>query len=331
MIKNTHSAILAAVRTVTTERKGLEEFEAALLEPAQAGTLGACFVEAVTAIAAAKGRIIVTGMGKSGHVARKIAATFASTGTPAYFVHPAEASHGDLGMVGQDDVIIALSWSGEAKELADIIAYSRRFKVTLIAITSGSSSALGRQADIPLVLPKAQEACPNGLAPTTSTTMQMVMGDALAVALLEVRGFSADDFRVFHPGGKLGAQLTFVRTIMHGVDALPLVSLSTSLADAIPIMTSKGFGTLVVVEADGTLAGIITDGDLRRHMGPELPSRQVSDLMSRNPRTILETALAAEALEVINSRRITALVVVSADGKPTGIVHVQDLLKHGVV
>ena len=330
MNKSTHSAILAAVRTVVTERKGLEAFEAALLKPGKPDSLGASFVEAITAIAAAKGRIIVTGMGKSGHVARKIAATFASTGTPAYFVHPAEASHGDLGMVGQDDIIIALSWSGEAKELADIIAYSRRFKVKLIAITSGSTSALGRQADIPLVLPKAQEACPNGLAPTTSTTMQMVMGDALAVALLEARGFSADDFRMFHPGGKLGAQLTFVRTIMHGVDELPLVSITTTIADAIPTMTSKGFGTLVVTEDDGTLAGIITDGDLRRNMGPELPSRLVGDLMSRKARTILETALAAEALEVINSCKITALVVVNAQGHPTGIVHVQDLLKHGV-
>jgi arabinose-5-phosphate isomerase len=320
----------AALRTIETERRGLEALGQAMAAKAAPDGLGPRFAEAARVLAAAKGRVIVTGMGKSGHVARKIAATFASTGTPAYFVHPAEASHGDLGMVGQDDVIIALSWSGEAKELADIIAYSRRFKVTLIAITSGADSALGRQADIPLVLPKAQEACPNGLAPTTSTTMQIVMGDALAVALLEGRGFSAEDFRVYHPGGKLGAQLTYVRTIMHPRGELPLAPIGQTLADAIPVMSARGFGTLIVEAADGSLAGIVTDGDLRRHMSPQLPSRSVESIMTANPRTIGENALAAEALEVLNSRKITTLVVVDAHKKPVGLVHIQDLLRLGV-
>jgi arabinose-5-phosphate isomerase len=324
------SAITTAIRTIDTERRGLEALGAAMLAAGAATELGLRFAEAIKVIAAAKGRVIVTGMGKSGHVARKIAATFASTGTPAYFVHPAEASHGDLGMVGQDDVIIALSWSGEAKELADIIAYSRRFKVTLIAITSGADSALGRQADIPLVLPKAQEACPNGLAPTTSTTMQIVIGDALAVALLEGRGFSAEDFRVYHPGGKLGAQLTYVRSIMHAREELPVVALGLTLAETIPVMSARGFGTLIVEEADGTLAGIVTDGDLRRHMSADLPSRTVESVMTRNPRTIGENALAAEALEVLNSRKITMLVVVDASNRPVGLVHIQDLLRLGV-
>ncbi len=325
------TSIATAIRTIETERKGLEALGNAMLSRDGQSDLGQRFAQAVAVLAAARGRVIVTGMGKSGHVARKIAATFASTGTPAYFVHPAEASHGDLGMVGQDDVIIALSWSGEAKELADIIAYSRRFKVTLIAITSGADSALGRQADIPLVLPKAQEACPNGLAPTTSTTMQIVMGDALAVALLEGRGFSAEDFRVYHPGGKLGAQLTFVRTIMHPREKLPLVPLGAILSDAIPVMSTSGFGTLIVEAADGTLAGIVTDGDLRRHMSADLPSRPVEQVMTKSPRTIGESALAAEALEVLNSRKITMLVVVDGANRPVGLVHIQDLLRLGVV
>jgi arabinose-5-phosphate isomerase len=321
----------AALNTIATERDGLSLLEAAFMGKGKTSALPAAFAAAVAAIEKAKGRVIVTGMGKSGHVGRKIASTLASTGTPAHFVHPAEASHGDLGMVGQDDVILALSWSGEARELADIIAYSRRFRVTLIAITSGAGSALGRQADIALVLPRAKEACPNGLAPTTSTTLQMVMGDALAVALLEGRGFSADDFRVFHPGGKLGAQLTFVRNVMHRGDALPLAPETAVLADILPLMTAKGFGALIVTDGAGKLAGIVTDGDLRRRMAPDLPQARLSAIMTRNPRTIGEQALAAEALEVLNSRSITSLVVLGADGTPVGLVHVQDLLRLGVV
>jgi arabinose-5-phosphate isomerase len=324
------SALASAARTIATELEGLRQLEKALASGSKANALPGNFTRAVAAISACKGRVIVTGMGKSGHVARKIASTFASTGTPSSFVHPAEASHGDLGMVTADDVILALSWSGEARELADIIAHARRFKVPLIAITANPGSALGRQANIPLVLPKSKEACPNGQAPTTSTTLQLVMGDALAVALLEARGFSADDFRLFHPGGKLGAQLSFVRAVMHSGDALPVVSEGTILSAAIPVMSAKGFGALIVTGADGTLAGVITDGDLRRHMSPDLPSRRVEDLMSRGPQTIREDQLAAQALEILNSRKITTLVVVDDAGCPAGILHIQDLLKLGV-
>ncbi len=323
-------AVRSALRTVATEREGLELLERAFAADAGPGGLADAFARAVALIRKARGRVIVTGMGKSGHVGRKIAATFASTGTPAHFVHPAEASHGDLGMVGRQDVIVALSWSGEARELADVIAYSRRFKVPLIAVTSAPKSALGRQADVALVLPKAAEACPNGLAPTTSTTLQMVMGDALAVSLLEGKGFSAEDFRIFHPGGKLGAQLTFVRHVMHKGDALPLAPETALLSDVLPLMTAKGFGVLITTDAAGKLAGIVTDGDLRRHMGPALPTSPLSSIMTRTPRTIGEDALAAEALEVLNTRKITSLVVVSGDGRPVGLVHIQDLLRLGV-
>ncbi|MFM9975609.1 MAG: SIS domain-containing protein [Beijerinckiaceae bacterium] len=324
------SALASAARTIAIELAGLQQLEKALAASGKANALAENFTRAVATISACKGRVIVTGMGKSGHIARKIASTFASTGTPASFVHPAEASHGDLGMVTADDVILALSWSGEARELADTIAHARRFKVPLIAITSSSTSALGRQATIPLVLPKSKEACPNGQAPTTSTTLQLVTGDALAVALLEARGFSADDFRVFHPGGKLGAQLMFVRAIMHSGDALPVVRQGTILSAAIPEMSAKGFGVLIVKSADGALAGVITDGDLRRHMSADLPSRRVDELMSRDPQTIREDQLAAQALEILNSRKITTLVVVDEAGHPTGIVHIQDLLRMGV-
>lgn len=332
-MKNTDtlSAHASAARTIGIELAGIAALHQAFSGPFAETELATQFARAVAVIAATKGRVIVSGMGKSGHVGRKIAATFASTGTPAYFVHPAEASHGDLGMVTQDDVILALSWSGEAKELADIIAYSRRFKVCLIAVTANPGSALGRAADIPLVLPNATEACPNGQAPTTSTTMQMVMGDALAVALLEAHGFSADDFRRYHPGGKLGAQLMFVSGVMHAGDTLPIVATGSTLADCIPTMSAKGFGALIVTNRDGTLAGIVTDGDLRRHMGPDLAARTVDAVMTRDPRTIRETALAAEALEVINSRKITALVVLDDARMPIGLVHIQDLLRLGIM
>jgi arabinose-5-phosphate isomerase len=320
-------AIAAALRTIEAERLGLEALADALGDPTG---LGGRFAKAARALAESKGRVIVTGMGKSGHVARKIAATLASTGTPAHFVHPAEASHGDLGMIGPEDVIVALSWSGEARELADIIAYSRRFKVTLIAITAGADSALGRQADIPLVLPRAREACPNGQAPTTSTVMQMAIGDALAVALLERHGFSAEDFRIFHPGGKLGAQLLKVAALMHRGEALPIAAATTVLADAIPLMSAKGFGLLIAVDAEGRLAGIVTDGDLRRHMGPDLPGRRLAEIMTRSPRTIRAEALATEALELLNSLKITKLVVVDAERRPAGLLDIQDVLRQGV-
>jgi arabinose-5-phosphate isomerase len=326
----TQSILASATRTISIQTDGLRQLEKVLVANDKASAFSSRFVEAVEAIRACQGRVIVTGMGKSGHVGRKIASTLASTGTPASFVHPAEASHGDLGMVTQADIILALSWSGEARELADIIAHSRRFKVPLIALTSNATSALGRQADIPLIFPKAKEACPNGQAPTTSTTLQMVTGDALAIALLEARGFSADDFRMFHPGGKLGAQLAFVKTVMHSGDALPLVDDTKILSDVISVMSAKRYGALIVTDAQGRLAGIVTDGDLRRNMGHDLPSKPISELMSRNPHTVREDQLAAEALEILNARGVTMLIVVDADKRPIGIVHIQELLRLGV-
>ncbi len=317
------TAVSSALRTLATEQEGL-----AILMDAIGNGLGPLFTAAVETIASAKGRVIVTGMGKSGHIGRKITATFASTGTPAHYVHPAEASHGDLGMVQADDVIIALSWSGETAELADIIGYAKRFRVPLIAFTSNGDSSLGRAADICLALPKAKEACPNGLAPTTSTTMQLALGDALAVALLEKRGFTAENFRVFHPGGKLGARLKLVRDIMHKDDRLPIVGIDARMDEAIEEIGRKGFGSVIVVNADGTLAGIVTDGDLRRHLKPDLGTLPVTAIMTRTPRTIAPDALVASALEIEETARITALIVVE-NGKPVGLVHYLDLLRAG--
>ena len=313
-----------ARRTLRLEAEGL----GALCE-ALDGPLGERFEEAVSAIGQAGGRVIVTGMGKSGHVGRKIAATLASTGTPAYFVHPAEASHGDLGMIGDSDVVLALSWSGEAPELADTIAYARRWGITLIAITARATSALGSAADIPLVLPVMPEACPNGLAPTTSTTMQMAMGDALAVALLSRRGFSAQDFRRFHPGGKLGSQLRKVREVMHVGEAVPTIPESATLSQAIMEMTGKRFGTTAVVDEQGHLVGVVTDGDLRRAFQSGFEDGPVREAMSRQPRTIGPDALAEQALSLMNERRITSLFVLE-DGRPAGILHLHDLLRIGV-
>ena len=294
-----------------------------------AGALGESFTQAVETLFAAKGRIVCTGIGKSGHVARKIAATLASTGAPAMFVHAAEASHGDLGMIGQDDVVLALSKSGEARELSDTLAYAKRFSIPLIAITAKADSQLGRAADILLLLPDAPEATAEVNAPTTSTTLQMALGDALAVALLERRGFTASDFRVFHPGGKLGAMLRTVGDLMHGDDALPLVEADAPMAQALLVMSEKRFGAAGVVDAEGKLAGLITDGDLRRHMDGLLTHR-ADQVMTRSPLTISPGALAAEALKVMNERRITVLFVVDAE-RPVGILHVHDLLRAGVI
>ena len=316
-------AIASALRTFATEREGL----GALIEAIGNG-LGDPFAAAVGRIAAAQGRVIVTGIGKSGHVARKIAATFASTGTPSHYVHPAEASHGDLGMVCPEDVIIALSWSGETTELADIVGYAKRFRVPLIAITCNEQSTLGRQADLCLALPRAREACPNGLAPTTSTTMQLALGDALAIALLERRGFTADHFRVFHPGGKLGAQLKHVRDIMHTGERLPIVALGTRMAEALVVQSEKSFGCTIVVDRQGDLAGIITDGDIRRHMSGDLLSRTVEEVMTPDPLTVAPDMLVAEALDLIETRKKGALIVADG-GRPMGLVHVLDLLRIG--
>lgn len=321
---STEASVACAVRTVEIEAEGLTALAEALR-----GSMAAAFSEAVRTIAASRGRVIVTGIGKSGHIGQKLAATFASTGTPAFFVHPSEAAHGDLGMVTRDDVVLAISWSGETVELKNVITYSRRFKVPLIAITSRRDSALGLSSDIVLELPRAKEACPHGLAPTTSTAMQLALGDSLAIALLEAKGFTAHDFKIFHPGGSLGAQLKFVGDIMHKGDQLPLASEHESMSSALVTMTQKSFGCLGVVGAEGKLVGIVTDGDLRRHMGEHLLRAKTGDIMTRKPKTVSPETLASAALELINTARITALFVVE-DGRPVGIVHVHDLLRIGV-
>jgi arabinose-5-phosphate isomerase len=314
---------LSALRTLELEADGLAELKTALQGP-----LEAPFAAAVQALKAAKGRVIVSGIGKSGHVGQKIAATFASTGTPAFFVHPSEASHGDLGMITPDDVILALSWSGETVELKNIIMFSRRFKVPMIAITSRDSSALAQHADVVLALPRAKEACPHGLAPTTSTTMQLAVGDCLAIALLESKGFTAHDFKMFHPGGSLGASLKYVSDLMHTGEMLPLARETEMMSDAIVTMTAKSFGCLGIVDGKGKLAGIITDGDLRRHMGDTLLAQRTADIMTRKPVTVAPTMLATAALELISSSRKSVIFVVEK-GKPVGIVHIHDLLRAG--
>ncbi|WP_421737328.1 KpsF/GutQ family sugar-phosphate isomerase [Caulobacter sp.] len=291
--------------------------------------LGETFTKAVETIFNAKGRVVCTGMGKSGHVARKIAATLASTGTSAMFVHPAEASHGDLGMIGPDDVVLALSKSGAGRELSDTLAYAKRFSIPLIAMTAVADSQLGRAADTLLLLPDAPEATAEVSAPTTSTTLQIALGDALAVALLERRGFTASDFRVFHPGGKLGAMLSTVGDLMHGERELPLTPAATTMRDALLVMSEKRFGAVGVLDEAGRLIGLITDGDLRRHMDGLLDHR-ADEVMTRAPLTIAPHALAAEALKIMNERRITVLFVVEGD-RPVGILHVHDLLRAGVI
>jgi arabinose-5-phosphate isomerase len=296
---------------------------------AMAEGLGEPFARAVETLAGLSGRVICTGVGKSGHVARKIAATLASTGHPAMFVHATEASHGDLGMIGPDDAVLALSKSGETRELADVIAYAKRFGAPLIGMTARAASALGRQSDILLLIPDAPEATGQVDAPTTSTTLQIALGDALAVALLERAGFTAQDFRVFHPGGKLGAMLRTVADLMHGAEELPVIGQDAPMRDALLVMSEKRFGSVAVVDAAGVLVGMITDGDLRRHMDG-LMSHSAGEVMTRDPRTIQAGTLAAEALKLMNDSRITVLFVVD-DGKPVGILHVHDLLRAGVI
>ena len=319
------SPLESALRTVALETAGLQALDSMLRT-----TMAAAFARATALVASAKGRIIVTGIGKSGHIGRKIAATLASTGTPAYFVHPTEASHGDLGMVTADDVILALSWSGETAELGSIITYASRFAVPLIAVTSRADSSLAKASAVVLLLPRAAEACPHGLAPTTSSTMQLVLGDCLAIALLESKGFSANDYKVIHPGGQLGASLRHVGDIMHKGQALPIVREGTVMSEALVTMTEKSLGCVGVVDVRGRLAGVITDGDLRRHMGPDLLTTRCAVIMTRKPKTIGPELLASAALEAMNATKITALFVVQG-GKPVGIVHVHDLLRLGVV
>jgi arabinose-5-phosphate isomerase len=301
-----------------------------VLDDALDDGLGAALTQSVKLIAGRSGRVIVTGLGKSGHIGAKIAATLASTGTPASFVHAAEANHGDLGMITREDTLMILSWSGETTELTAILAYAKRFDIPVIAITAGTDSALSRAADTVLALPKAEEACPLGLAPTTSTLMQLALGDALAVALLEARGFTASDFYRFHPGGKLGASLTQIGEIMHQGDELPVLSETASMRQAILEMTRKGFGCVAITNTDGILSGIITDGDLRRHMEDGLIDMRADAVMTHNPSSVTADMLAAELLQTLNARKISAAIVVNDDLKPIGIVHLHDLLRIGV-
>ena len=321
---NDANAVQSALRTLEVGASGI-----AAIAEALNGPLGMAFAATVDLIRQATGRVIVTGLGKSGHVARKVAATLASTGTPAFFVHAAEASHGDLGMITPDDVIIALSWSGEQPEMKNLVNYSARFAIPMIAVTSNAESSLGGAARIVLELPKAREACPHNLAPTTSTLMQAAIGDALAIALLEGRGFTALEFANFHPGGKLGAMLKRTSDLMESGDAVPMKPLGTRMSDALDEMSSKGFGCVAIVDGNGAIAGIITDGDLRRKMRPDLMTALVDDIMTKNPRTVDRDSLASEALELLNSARITALIVTDA-GKPVGIVNFHGLLEAGV-
>ena len=315
----------SALRTLEAEASGVTALAAALRD-----RMGASFVAAVEMLRAVEGRVIVTGMGKSGHVARKVAATLASTGTPAFFVHPGEASHGDLGMITAKDAIMALSWSGETNELKNLTDYSRRFRIPLLAITSEPSSTLGKAADVALVLPQAREACPHNLAPTTSSLMQLALGDALAIALLESRGFTPVEFGVLHPAGRLGALLKFARDVMHSGPSVPLTPLGTKMSEALLEMTAKGFGCIGIIDPSGRLAGIITDGDLRRHMRPDLLVVTVDDVMTRDPKTIRPDQLVSEALEILNAKKITALFVVDHE-RPVGLVHFHDLLRVGAI
>jgi arabinose-5-phosphate isomerase len=319
------SALTTARRTISIETEGMLALSKAL-----DGDLGTAFEKSVATIRGAVGRVVVSGMGKSGHVGRKIAATLASTGTPASFVHPAEASHGDLGMITTSDVVLLLSNSGESSELKDILNYCARFNVPMIAITANAASTMARAADHILQLPKVSEACPNGLAPTTSTLLQLALGDALAMALLEAKGFSASDFRNYHPGGKLGAQIKHAHDIMHVGADVPLTVAGTRVASGIAILSEKKFGCLGVVNPEGQLIGIITDGDLRRHLGVDLLQQPVEAIMTHTPTTVTGNMLAMEVIEVINTKRITAVFVTDEMQKPVGIIHIHDLLREGV-
>ncbi len=314
------AAVATARRVLRAEARGLE---------AVAAHVGESFAAAVDLLAGLSGRVVVTGMGKSGHVARKIAATLASTGTPALYVHPAEASHGDLGMITRADAVLALSNSGETAELRDITLYSRRFRIPLVAMVGRPGSTLAQNADVVLSLPPLEEACPLGLAPTTSTTAMLALGDALAVALLERKGFTPGQFAEFHPGGKLGARLMRVEQLMRRDEELPLVGLDTPMHEAVLEMTRKCLGCVGIVDGDGRLVGIVTDGDLRRHMGPDLLERRAREIMTPRPRTIGPRALAVEALGLMNRCAITVLFVVE-DDRPVGAIHVHDCLRAGI-
>ncbi len=319
-----HSKFLAtAKRVINVEADALRQL---------ADGLDDSFGQAVELILNAKGRVIISGMGKSGHIARKIAATLASTGTPAHFVHPAEASHGDLGMMTRGDVVLVLSNSGETPELADLVAYTRRFAIPMIGVASRPGSTLLQRADVSIVLPSLGEACGTGVVPTTSTTMTLALGDALAVALMEHRDFTPENFREFHPGGKLGAQLSKIADLMHTGDAIPLVQATTPMSETLLVISQKGFGVVGVTDADQRLVGIVTDGDLRRHMDGLL-GLTAQEVMTANPATMHPDALAEEAVALMNTKTITCLFAVdpAGAGKVAGVLHIHDCLRAGIV
>ena len=319
-----HAKFLAsAKRVITVEADALKQL---------ASQLDDSFGQAVALLLNAKGRVIISGMGKSGHIARKIAATFASTGTPAHFVHPAEASHGDLGMMTRGDVVLVLSNSGETPELADLVAYTRRFSIPMIGVASRPNSTLLTRADVAIVLPDMGEACGTGVVPTTSTTMTLALGDALAVALMEHRKFTPENFREFHPGGKLGARLSKVSDLMHVGDKVPLVPADTPMSDALLAISQKGFGVVGVTDANEKLIGIVTDGDLRRHMSGLL-DHTAREVMTPSPTTLSPSALAEEAVALMNSKTITCLFAVdpAGQGQVAGFLHIHDCLRAGIV
>ncbi|MCX8952028.1 KpsF/GutQ family sugar-phosphate isomerase [Ruegeria sp. NA] len=319
---DTEAFLKTARQVVTDEARALDVL---------ADSLDAHFAEAVQLILQATGRIIISGIGKSGHIGHKIAATLASTGTPAYFVHPAEASHGDLGMVSKGDVVLAISNSGEAPELANLLAFTRRFGIPLIGLSSKPDSTLMKQADVHLLIPSMGEACGFGMVPSISTTLTLAMGDALAIALMKYRDFRPEDFRAFHPGGKLGARLSTVQDLMHVGEALPLVAAHTPMSDALIEISQKGFGVAGVTDPQGQLAGIITDGDLRRHMDGLL-NKTTEQVMTPKPTTISPGALAEEAVAIMNDRKITSLFVVdeATSGQALGLLHIHDCLRVGL-
>ncbi|MEJ6850539.1 KpsF/GutQ family sugar-phosphate isomerase [Sinorhizobium fredii] len=324
LTSSTFDSIRLTLATATNGIKALADYAAT--DEAFAQSL----VDAVELIGEGRGRVVVSGVGKSGHIGRKIAATMASTGTSAYFVHPTEASHGDLGMITSEDVLILLSWSGETAELANMLTYAKRFKVPIVSISSNRASILARNSNVALVLPKVPEACPHGLAPTTSAMLQLVVGDALAIALLERRGFSAEDFKTFHPGGKLGAQLRLIDELAHVAEQVPLLAVGRPMSEAVIEMSSKGFGVVGIIDERGALVGVITDGDLRRHMAGDLLSQQVEEVMSHSPRVVKGDVLASAAMEFMQEHKVTVLFLVNEARVPVGIVHIHDLLRAGV-
>ncbi len=318
-----HDDLEQARHVLATEAAGLEALSAALDDR---------FVQAVDLLTGATGRVIVTGMGKSGHIGVKIASTLASTGTPAHFVHPGEASHGDLGMITAGDVVVCLSNSGGTSELADLIAHTRRFSIPLVGIASRTDSALIHASDVPLLIPPVEEACPVGKAPTTSTTCMLALGDALAVALMARRGFTAEDFKKFHPGGRLGASLVRVSSLMHGAENLPVVGEEVTMGDALLVMTSSGYGCVGVISPAGDLVGVVTDGDLRRNMSDDLAARSAREIMGTSPKTISADALAAKAVARMQKNSITSLFVVEdGSARPVGFLNIHDCLKAGVI